>query len=131
MNDLININAELIPNEYAEWRKNIEDLIEVSKLRTAINVNTEMLTLYWNIGNNILHKQQERGWGTKVIDQLSKDLTAKFPDDRGYSVRNLKYMRQFAEAYPHFPIVQVSLAQLEKNQIWQLSLAKLKEEGQG
>ena len=47
MNNLTNINTELLPNEYAEWRKNIEDLIEVSKLRTAINVNTDMLTLYW------------------------------------------------------------------------------------
>ena len=83
MNNLTNINTELLPNEYAEWRKNIEDLIEVSKLRTAINVNTDMLTLYWNIGKSILQKQEERGWGTKVIDQLSKDLNVKFPDDRG------------------------------------------------
>ena len=130
MNNLTNINTELLPNEYAEWRKNIEDLIEVSKLRTAINVNTDMLTLYWNIGKSILQKQEERGWGTKVIDQLSKDLSVKFPDDRGYSVRNLKYMRQFAEAYPQFPIVQVPLAQLEGNQIWQALLAKLKENEQ-
>jgi predicted nuclease of restriction endonuclease-like (RecB) superfamily len=130
MNNLTNINTELLPNEYAEWRKNIEDLIEVSKLRTAINVNTDMLTLYWNIGKSILQKQEEKGWGTKVIDQLSKDLSVKFPDDRGYSVRNLKYMRQFAEAYPQFPIVQVPLAQLEGNQIWQALLAKLKENEQ-
>ena len=130
INNLTHINTELLPNEYTEWRKNIEDLIEVSKLRTAINVNTDMLTLYWNIGKSILQKQEERGWGTKVIDQLSKDLSVKFPDDRGYSVRNLKYMRQFAEAYPQFPIVQVPLAQLEGNQIWQALLAKLKEDGQ-
>ena len=122
MNNLTNINTELLPNEYAEWRKNIEDLIEVSKLRTAINVKLICwryigILEYWNIGKSILQKQEERGWGTKVIDQLSKDLSVKFPDDRGYSVRNLKYMRQFAEAYPQFPIVQVPLAQLEGNQI--------------
>jgi hypothetical protein len=66
----------------------------------------------------VYYKNKKRvGWGTKLIDQLSKDLSVKFPDDRGYSVRNLKYMRQFTEAYPQFPIVQVPLAQLEGNQI--------------
>ena len=55
-----------------------------------------------------------------VIEQLSADLSHKFPDDRGYSVRNLKYMRQFAQAYPHFLIVQVPLAQLEGQPIRQV-----------
>ena len=79
----------------------------------------------WEIGNDILTKQKEQGWGTKVITQLSKDLTERFPDDRGYSERNLKYMRKFALSYPDFPIVQVPLAQLEQLPIRKAALAEL------
>ena len=130
MKNLTHIESEILPKGYSEWRKEIEELIEVSKLRTAINVNTGTLTLYWNIGSQILEKQERLGWGAKVIEQLSADLSHKFPDDRGYSVRNLKYMRQFAQAYPHFPIMQVPLAQLEGQPIWQVPLAELKEHNQ-
>lgn len=62
-----------------------------------------------NIGNSILQKQKEKGWGKKVIEQLSKDLTNRFSNDRGYSVRNLGYMKYFAKEYPDFPILQVHL----------------------
>lgn len=97
---------------YNKWRNGIAEIIAASKLKTAISVNSDLLALYWKIGNSIAVKQKLEGWGTKVIDRLSRDLTLRFPDDRGYSVRNLKYMKQFAEAYPMFPIVQVPLAQL-------------------
>lgn len=120
----------MLPNGYSVWRKDIEQLIESAKLRTAISVNTNMLSLYWNIGQSILQKQQEEGWGKKVIEQLSKDLCKTFPDDKGYSERNLRNMKRFAEEYPHFPILQVPLAKLEEQPIWQVPLAKLKEEGQ-
>lgn len=113
MNELIKDDS-MLPEGYISWRKDIEQFIEQSKLKLAINVNCETLTLYWNLGRRILQKQDEQGWGTRVVDQLSKDLSAKFPEDRGYSVRNLKYMRQFAEAYPDFPFVQVPLTQMEK-----------------
>ena len=107
-----NEDKSLLPNGYPEWQKSIEQLIEISKLRAAINVNADTLKLYWNIGNSILQKQKEKGWGKKVIEQLSKDLTNRFPNDRGYSVRNLGYMKYFAQEYPDFPILQVPLAQI-------------------
>ena len=103
-----NDDKSLLPNGYTEWQKDIEQLIEVSKLRTAISVNADTLTLYWKIGKSILRKQKEKGWGKKVIEQLSKDLTNKFPNDRGYSARNLGYMKSFAQEYPDFPILQVT-----------------------
>lgn len=115
----IDYPSKLLPDDYFQWRNNIERLIEISKLRSAINVNTDTLTLYWNIGNSILQKQKEEGWGKKVIEQLSKDLTQKFPYDRGYSERKLGYMKNFAQEYPDFPILQVALAKLRKNTIWQ------------
>ena len=120
-----NEDNNLLPNGYPEWQKSIEQLIEISKLRAAINVNADTLKLYWNIGNSILQKQKEKGWGKKVIEQLSKDLTNRFPNDRGYSVRNLGYMKYFAQEYPDFPILQVPLAKLKGQAIRQVSLAKL------
>lgn len=116
---------DFLSENYINWRRKIISLIEQSKLKAILSVNTELLTLYWEIGNDILTKQKEQGWGTKVITQLSKDLTERFPDDRGYSERNLKYMRKFALSYPDFPIVQVPLAQLEQLPIRKAALAQL------
>lgn len=112
MTKITESSDNLLPKGYTLWRQGIEILIDRAKLQTAINVNKCLLALYWNIGKQILDKQETLGWGKKVIEQLSKDLMAKYPDDRGYSVRNLKYMRQFADAYPRFPFVQVPLAQI-------------------
>ena len=125
-----NESVEQLPNGYSEWKNNIEYLIEVSKLRSAINVNTDTLTLYWNIGNSILQKQQNEGWGKKIIEQLSKDLSNRFPNDRGYSERNLRNMKYFAQEYPDFPILQVPLAKLKGQAIWQAGLAKLEDSKQ-
>ena len=86
--------------------------IDKCRLASALKVNQELLQLYWFVGKQILEKQEETGWGGGVIDQLSKDLSARYLDMKGFSVRNLKYMRAFAEAYPDFPNVQVPLAQI-------------------
>lgn len=117
-----------VPTGYAGWRQDIVTLIEHAKLKALQSVNTELLTLYWQIGREILDKQQQQGWGAQVIVQLSKDLTSRFPDDRGYSVTNLKYMRGFALQYPDFPILQVPLAKLEQLPFGQVALAELESE---
>lgn len=129
MNEIIKGSNSLLPNGYAQWRKDIEHLIDTAKLHTALNVNVGTLTLYWNIGKSILHKQEQEGWGKQVIEQLSKDLISRYPDDRGYSVRNLRYMKRFASAYPDFPILQVPLAELKELPILQATLAELENEG--
>ena len=129
MNEIIRGSNTLLPNGYAQWRKDIEHLIDTAKLHTALNVNVETLTLYWNIGKSILQKQEQEGWGKQVIEQLSKDLISRYPDDRGYSVRNLRYMKRFASAYPDFPILQVPLAELKELPILQATLAELENEG--
>ena len=129
MNEIIRGSNTLLPNGYAQWRKDIEHLIDTAKLHTALNVNVGTLTLYWNIGKSILHKQEQEGWGKQVIEQLSKDLISRYPDDRGYSVRNLRYMKRFASAYPDFPILQVPLAELKELPILQATLAELENEG--
>ena len=129
MNEIIRGSNTLLPNGYEQWRKDIEHLIDTAKLHAALNVNVGTLTLYWNIGKSILQKQEQEGWGKQVIEQLSKDLISHYPDDRGYSVRNLRYMKRFASAYPDFPILQVPLAELKELPILQATLAELENEG--
>lgn len=127
------MNGRLIPEkdfsdiqgEYENWRKELESLIEKRKFNAVMGVNAEMLSLYWTIGHDILEKQKELGWGAQVIDRLSADLSRRFPDDRGYSVRNLKNMRAFAKTYPHYPIVQVPLAQFDNMPVDPLLRANL------
>lgn len=117
MADIEKISSSIFPQEYPHWRDEIISLIERSKLQAVLNVNKEMLALYWKIGCDILRKQKELGWGTQVIKQLSQDLRHRFPEDDGYSERNLGYMKQFAAEYPDFPFLQVPLAQIT----WYLS----------
>ena len=64
-----------------------------------------MIYLYWNIGRSILKRQAEEGWGAKIIDRMAKDLKDAFPEMSGFSPRNIKYMRKFAESWPDFEIV--------------------------
>lgn len=125
MGEAMKCNDDFLPNGYAVWRKNIQTLIDTAKLKTAINVNMGMLSLYWNIGKQILDKQEKQGWGSQVVAQLSRDLSSCYPDDRGYSERNLRNMKKFASEYPDFPFLNVPLAKLKDSLIWQVPLAKL------
>ena len=78
----------------------IKKKVYESQRLAAMAVNSRMIYLYWEIGNHILAQQEDQGWGARVIDLLSRDLSAAFPKLRGFSVRNLKYMRKFAEELP-------------------------------
>jgi len=129
MNEITKDSNTLLPTGYVQWRKNIEHLIDTAKLKTAISVNMGTLSLYWNIGKSILQKQEQEGWGKQVIEQLSKDLISRYPDDRGYSKRNLGYMKSFAMQYPDFPFLQVPLAQISWYHHISL-LPKVKDEAQ-
>ncbi|MBE6069310.1 MAG: DUF1016 domain-containing protein [Clostridium lundense] len=68
--------------------------------------------LYWNIGSVILNYQDKEGWGAKVIDNIAKEIKDEFPDQKGFSTRNLKYMRKFAEEYKDIQFVQQVVAQI-------------------
>jgi predicted nuclease of restriction endonuclease-like (RecB) superfamily len=100
--------------KYNQWLVELKNNIHQSRLQTALKVNTGMLILYWYIGRQITEKIEAGGWGTKVIEQLADDLQKEFPDMRGFSFRNLKYMRQFATFYPDLLIEQQPVAQLQK-----------------
>lgn len=101
-----------LPQGYTEWLAELKSRIHIAQQRATLAVNRELVLLYWQIGRDILARQADQGWGAKVIDRLAKDLRAAFPDMRGFSPRNLKYMRAFADAWPDGEFVQAVLAQL-------------------
>ena len=107
--------------EYQSLLANLKQRIQEAQVRAGLAVNRELVLLYWSIGREILTRQEERGWGAKVIDSLAKDLRRSFPEMQGLSPRNLKYMRAFAEAWPDEAIAQAPLAQIT----WYHNLALL------
>ncbi len=104
--------AAQLPAGYAELLESLKARIRQAQVRAALSVNRELVLLYWHIGREILQRQQREGWGAKVIDRLALDLGREFPEMKGFSPRNLKYMRAFAEAWPDEQIVQEALAQI-------------------
>jgi predicted nuclease of restriction endonuclease-like (RecB) superfamily len=95
-----------------EWLQDLKQRIQSAQQRASLSVNRELVLLYWQIGRDILERQKVQGWGVKVIDQLAHDLTAAFPDMKGFSRRNLLYMRSFAEQWPELEFVQRAVAQI-------------------
>ena len=103
---------EEFPIGYLDALSEIKNRIQQTRLKTVLAANSSMILLYWDVGRLILQRQEEEGWGAKVIDRLSSDLRDAYPDMTGLSSRNLKYMRAFAAAWPEPEIVQEALAQI-------------------
>jgi predicted nuclease of restriction endonuclease-like (RecB) superfamily len=97
---------------YAEWLKDLKNRIQMAQQRSVLAVNRELILLYWQIGREILSRQDKAGWGAKVIERLAHDLRKSFPDMKGFSRANLMYMRAFAEAWSEEQIVQQPVGQL-------------------
>ena len=107
-------SPSLLPDDenYFALLDGLKKRIRTAQVKAALSVNAELVLLYWHIGREILARQQQVGWGGKVIDRLARDLKREFPDMKGLSPRNLKYMRAFADAYPSGQFVQEALAQI-------------------
>ncbi|WP_426978243.1 PDDEXK nuclease domain-containing protein [Pseudarthrobacter sp. O4] len=95
-----------MPAWYPQLLDAIAQRITLGRLRATAAINRELSATNWAIGKLILERQNDEGWGTRVIDRLAADLKTEFPGARGFSPRNLKYMRAFAEAWPEQAIVQ-------------------------
>jgi predicted nuclease of restriction endonuclease-like (RecB) superfamily len=106
--------ADLVSNSksYRDLLTRLKSQIRTAQVRAAVAVNQELVVLYWGIGKEILTRQKEDGWGTRVIERLAKDLRSEFPDMQGLSSRNLGYMKAFAEAWPDESILQQLAAKL-------------------
>ena len=112
-------NLSEMGDNYLQFIEEIKNEIRKQRISVVLNANSSMICLYWNIGKAILEKQEQEGWGAKVIDRLAKDLKEAFPDMSGFSPRNIKYMRKFAECWSDFEIVQQVVAQIP----WRTNIA--------
>ena len=96
-------------SDYLEIVSNIKKQIKISQYKAVLSANRELVLLYWNIGNII---NQNSRWGDKFIENLSRDIKLEFPEVKGFSIRNLKYMLKFAQEYLDFEFVQQLVAQI-------------------
>jgi len=101
-----------LPSDYPATLADIKQRIKSERLRLTLTANAALILLYWDIGQVILHRQNQQGWGAKIIDDLSQDLKHAFPEMSGFSPRNLKYMRNFANAWLDREFVQRTVAQI-------------------
>ena len=92
--------GDLLPADYPEFLAEVKSRIVAARTRAVLAANRALIELYWEIGREILRREQREGWGSKVIDRLAADLRREFPDMTGLRRSNLKYMRAFAEAWP-------------------------------
>ena len=106
------MTTNIVNAEYNALLDELKQRVIITRHRAAINVNKDLICLYHPIGCQILNSQENQGWGTTVIDQLSKDLRSEFPDMKGFSPQNLKYMRRFAQNYSVDEIGQQAVDQL-------------------
>ena len=101
-----------IDKNYIEIFSILKEKIKRAQIKTMVAVNSELITLYWEIGKTILEQQKKQGWGSNIINQLSKDLKKSFPKMKGFSPRNLSYMKKLAHTYPDFKFLQQVVAKL-------------------
>ncbi|MGB3789346.1 MAG: PDDEXK nuclease domain-containing protein [Phormidesmis sp.] len=100
------------PDVYAAFLSSLKERIRSAQVNAALAVNKELILLYWQIGTEILQRQEKEGWGRKIVTQLARDLKREFPNMKGLSRTNLLYMRAFAQAYPDQEFVQQAVGQI-------------------
>lgn len=101
-----------LPGDYADLLERLKREIAGARTRAALAVNEELVHLYWRIGKEILTRQDQEGWGTKVVNRLSRDLRNSFPEMAGLSAANLRHMRAFAAAWPDWKLCSQVVSKL-------------------
>ena len=101
-----------LPEGYLELLETLKLHIRSIQSRAILAANRELILLYWEIGRQILERQQQEGWGAKVIDRLAADLRHAFPEMTGFSQRNLLFMRAFSQEFPNNEMVKQVASQL-------------------
>ena len=84
-----------LDKSYATWLKTIKQKIKLAQLKAAVSINIQLMGLYWELGRDIVQKQNEANWGDAILEQLAIDLKLSFPDMNGFSRRNLYAIRQW------------------------------------
>lgn len=116
-------NKTALDKDYRTWLAGVKDRVRSVQLKAAVTVSTEFLMLYWELGADIVAKQAQSRWGEGFLFRLSKDLMAEFPDMKGFSLRNIKYIKQWYQFYSRRDAIgQQAVAQLAKQPVSQLSV---------
>lgn len=105
---------------YGDWLIDLKHQIRNSRVKAVLAVNSQLILLYWNLGRQIVEKQENARWGSGFIEQLSKDLRHEFPDMSGLSRRNLSNIRNFYAFYQSYGN--------QDSEIWQQAAAKLSDD---
>ena len=121
------VRSEL-PKDYAAALAEIKERVRQERLRVVLAANSAMVLLYWDIGRVILDRQAREGWGARVIDHLAEDLQTAFPEMRGFSPRNLLFMRAFADEYRERQKVKQLVSQLPWGHVVRL-IQRIKDRG--
>lgn len=106
------MSEPLLPSDYPQFLSELKKHIRGTQVRAALAVNSELVLLYWRIGRSILQQEQQQGWGAEVVVRLARDLRSEFPDLTGFSPRNMRYMKSFAECWPEESILQQLVAKI-------------------
>lgn len=106
------------PEGYAEWLAHLKARVHAAQQRSALAVKRELLSLDWPVGSDLLGRRASQGWGSGIMDHVSADLRAAFPEMKGFSPPNLKYMRGFAESWPEFRNRQQPVRELPWGTTW-------------
>lgn len=104
--------ATSMPDWYPALLNTVAKEVRTGRTRALAAANSELLNSYWSIGRQLAERESQEGWGAKVVTRLSADIRTRFPDAKGFSPRNLRYMKSFAQAWPEFPMLQAPLATL-------------------
>ena len=102
---------------YIYWLQQLKERVRSAQVKAALKVNAELLSLYWDIGREILDKETNAGWGDKLVEQVAKDLSAAFPDIKGFSRRNLFYAKRFVDFWSGSELVQQPVALKRKKKL--------------
>jgi predicted nuclease of restriction endonuclease-like (RecB) superfamily len=103
-----------VNSDYLKILQGLKEKIIQTRQRVSLSANAQLLSLYWEIGKTIAVMESEQGWGAKTIEKLSIDLKTSFPEMKGLSPRNLRYMRDFSNTYPHFTLSTSSVEFLQQ-----------------
>ncbi|MEP1080215.1 DUF1016 N-terminal domain-containing protein [Leptolyngbya sp. PL-A3] len=114
--------STILPNDYAEFLRDLKAKIQSRQARAILAVNQELIALYWEIGQQIVDRQETSGWGDAIITQIEKDLKREMPDLEGFSRRNLYRMRSLYLAYrEQGETVPQLVAQTPVRQAWPIT----------
>lgn len=110
-----------LQEDYRQWLAELKSKIRFSQIKAAVAVNSELIRLYWNLGQQIVEKQENAQWGSGFIERLSKDLQMEFPDISGLSVSNLRRCRQFYLFYNQEDKIHAQLVrELDDNSLFNI-----------